>query len=192
MNQLKTKILQEGIILNENILKVDSFLNHQLDVILLNNIGLAFKELFKDKEITKILTIEASGIAIACMAGLHFNVPVLFAKKSESLTLNDETYQSHVFSYTKQKSSTIHVSRKFLNKQDKILILDDFLAHGEAVKGLRDIVKSSGATLQGVGIVIEKAFQEGGNMLRAEGVDVRSLVSIISMNQDHIIFNHND
>ena len=192
MDQLKTKIQQEGIILNENILKVDSFLNHQLDVILLNNIGLAFKELFKDKEITKILTIEASGIAIACMAGLHFNVPVLFAKKSESLTLNDEAYQSTVYSYTKQKSSKIHVSKKFLNEQDKILILDDFLAHGEAVKGLRDIVKSSGATLQGVGIVIEKAFQEGGNMLRAEGVDVRSLVSIISMNQDHIIFNHND
>jgi xanthine phosphoribosyltransferase len=188
MQHLKTKIREDGIVLSGNILKVDSFLNHQLDIELLNHIGQAFKDLFKDKEVTKILTIEASGIAIAYMAGLYFNVPVLFAKKSENLILSDDFYQIRIYSYTKQKSTTIYVSKKYLNKDDKILILDDFLAHGEAIRGLRELVEASGATLQGVGIVIEKAFQEGGDKLRKEGVDIRSLVSITSMNQDKIEF----
>jgi len=182
------KIIEEGRVLGSSVLKVDSFLNHQLDVAFLNEIGKEFKEVFKDKEITKILTAEVSGIAIAAIAGLHFQVPVVFAKKTQSLNLDKDTYEGEVYSYTKEQHFKIRVSRRYLDKEDKVLILDDFLANGEALKGLREIVEASGATLQGAGVVIEKGFQKGGDQLRAEGMDIRALVTISSMEEGNITF----
>lgn len=188
LDKLKTKIIEEGRVLGSSVLKVDSFLNHQLDVAFLNEIGKEFKEVFKDKEITKILTAEVSGIAIAAIAGLHFQVPVVFAKKTQSLNLDKDTYEGEVYSYTKEQHFKIRVSRRYLDKEDKVLILDDFLANGEALKGLREIVEASGATLQGAGVVIEKGFQKGGDQLRAEGMDIRALVTISSMEEGNITF----
>lgn len=188
LDKLKTKIIEEGRVLGSSVLKVDSFLNHQLDVAFLNEIGKEFKEVFKDKEITKILTAEVSGIAIAAIAGLHFQVPVVFAKKTQSLNLDKDTYEGEVYSYTKEQHFKIRVSRRYLDKEDKVLILDDFLANGEALKGLREIVEASGATLQGAGVVIEKGFQKGGDQLRAEGMDIRALATISSMEEGNITF----
>ncbi|MBO1266151.1 xanthine phosphoribosyltransferase [Proteiniclasticum sp. SCR006] len=188
MDKLKTKIIEEGRVLGSSVLKVDSFLNHQLDVAFLNEIGKEFKEVFKDKEITKILTAEVSGIAIAAIAGLHFQVPVVFAKKTQSLNLDKDTYEGEVYSYTKEQHFKIRVSRRYLSKEDKVLILDDFLANGEALKGLRDIVEAAGATLQGAGVVIEKGFQQGGDQLRSEGMDIRALATISSMEEGNITF----
>lgn len=188
MQALKDKIRSEGKIINQTILKVDSFLNHQLDVAFLVEVGQAFKELFSDKEVTKILTTEVSGIAIATCAALHFNVPVVFAKKTVSATLDDSVYEGHVYSYTKKTHYTIRVSKTFLSPDDKVLILDDFLANGEALKGMKDIIETSQATCVGAGVVIEKCFQDGGHKLRAEGLDVRSLVGITSMKDGHIEF----
>lgn len=188
MDILKEKIKQEGRVLNGSILKVDSFLNHQLDPILLNEIGKTFKQMYGKEHITKILTAEVSGIAIAAIAGIHFQVPVVFAKKIQSLNLDADTYEGEVYSYTKQQHYKIRVSRKYLSKEDSVLILDDFLANGEALKGLYQIVEASGATLVGTGVVIEKGFQEGGKKLRAEGKDIKALATIKSMDDGEITF----
>lgn len=191
MELLKQRILKDGRIAGTDILKVDSFLNHQLDVSLLNEIGKEFKNRFKNKKITKILTIEASGIAVACIAALHFDVPVVFAKKSEAKNLDLDTYQSDVFSFTKNKGYKIRVSKRFLIPEDHILILDDFLANGKAVLGLKDIIDQAGAVLEGVGIVIEKGFQDGGKLLRETGMLLESLAIVESMDKGSIKFRQN-
>lgn len=188
MKILEERIIKEGRVLEHNVLKVDRFLNHQLDVELLSEMGKTFYEMFKDEKVTKILTAEVSGIAIATMVGFHFKVPVLFAKKTESLNLDKETYEGNVYSYTKQKRYKIRVSKNYLHKEDRILIIDDFLANGEAIKGLKEIVDASGATLVAAGVAIEKCFQEGGRKLRENGMDVRALASIESIENGEIIF----
>ncbi len=187
MQLLKEKILKDGRVLDGNILKVDSFLNHQLDIDLLNEIGKEFKRRFQDKNITKILTVEASGIAIAVIAAQYFNVPVVFAKKTESKNLDKEVFEGSVYSYTKAKHYKIRVSKRYIGKEDNILILDDFLANGQAILGLKEIVDAAEAKLVGAGIVIEKGFQKGGSMLRESGINIESLAIIDSM-EDKIVF----
>jgi len=188
MELLKEKILKEGRVAGEEILKVDSFLNHQMDVNLLNEIGKEFKRLFDEKKVTKILTIEASGIGIAAVAALHFDVPVVFAKKVASKNLDNETYKTEVYSFTKQKNYDVRVSKRYLNEEDHILVLDDFLANGRAALGLMDLVEQSGASLSGVRIVIEKTFQEGGQLLRDRGVHLESLAKVNRFTDGHITF----
>ncbi len=188
MKALEDKIRTEGSIEKGGILKVDSFLNHQLDVAFLNVLGEEFKRLFNSKKITKILTIEASGIAIASIVAQHFNVPVLFAKKVDSKNLDKETYEADVYSYTKGKTYKIKVSKKFLTPDDHVLAIDDFLANGEAALGLVSIIEQSGATLEGVGIVIEKGFQKGGDALREAGINLKSLAIIDSLDDCEIKF----
>lgn len=188
MQQLKQRILEDGKIVGQDVLKVDNFLNHQIDVNLFNEIGKEFKNRFKDKKITRILTIEASGIGIACITAQYFNVPVVFAKKTESKNLDKETYESEVYSFTKDKTYKIRVSKKYIQPEDHVLIIDDFLANGRAVLGLKAIVDDAGATLEGVGIVIEKGFQEGGKLLREKGIMVDSLAVIKSMEGGKIEF----
>jgi xanthine phosphoribosyltransferase len=188
MQLLKQRILEEGWVLGNDILKVDSFLNHQIDVALINEMGKEFFRIFGDRGINKILTIEASGIGIACITAQYFNVPVVFAKKTESRNLDADTYISTVFSYTRGKEYEIRVSRKYLNKEDRVLIIDDFLANGNAVLGLKSLIDQAGATLAGVGIVIEKKLQGGGKRLQEKGVEVHSLAVIQSMENGDIIF----
>jgi len=188
MQLLKDKILQVGRVEGEGVLKVDSFLNHQLDIVLLNEIGKAFKEAFKDAEVTKILTAEVSGIAIAVIAAQYFNVPVVFAKKTQSKNLDSETYEGEVYSYTKAQSYKIRVSKRYISSEDKILVLDDFLANGQAALGLKQIVDAAKADLVGVGVVIEKAFQEGGSLLRDKAIRVEALATIEAMDSNGIIF----
>lgn len=188
MEVLKQKILTEGRVVGKHILKVDSFLNHQLDVPLLNHIGLEFKRRFEDQKITKIVTIEASGIAIACIAAQYFSVPVVFAKKTEASNQDAEVFESEVYSFTRQKSYKIRISKKYLCADDHVLILDDFLAAGKAVNGLVSIIGQAGATLAGVGIVIEKGFQQGGNELRSKGIRLESLAIVDSMENGEIVF----
>lgn len=188
MELLKNKIVSEGRVEQPDILKVDSFLNHQLDIPFLNEIGKEFKKRFQHKRITKILTIEASGIAISSIAAQYFNVPVVFAKKVESKNLDKETYEADVYSFTKARTYKVKVSKKYLNHEDHILILDDFLANGRAALGLIDIVNQSKANLEGIGIVIEKGFQEGGQLLRDKGIDVESLVIIDSFHNGSVVF----
>ncbi|MGF7056596.1 xanthine phosphoribosyltransferase [Brassicibacter mesophilus] len=188
MELLKNKIMTEGRIEHPDILKVDSFLNHQLDISFLNDLGKEFKKRFEDKRITKILTIEASGIAIASIAAQYFDVSVVFAKKVESKNLDKETYESDVYSFTKAKTYKIKVSKRYITSDDHILILDDFLANGRAVLGLIDIVNQADAKLEGVGIVIEKGFQEGGEILRNQGINLESLVIIDSFDDGKIVF----
>lgn len=188
MELLKEKIVNEGRVEGKDILKVDSFLNHQIDINFMNEIGKEFKRLFNDEKITKILTIEASGIAIASITAQYFNVPVLFAKKTDSRNLDSETYQSDVYSFTKCKTYKVRVSKRYLNKDDRVLILDDFLANGKAILGLMDIVNQAGASTAGVGIVIEKGFQEGGKLLKDKGVNLHSLAVIESMENGKIVF----
>ncbi len=188
MRLLKERILKEGRVQGSDTLKVDSFLNHQLDIELLNEIGKEFKKKFSNKDITKIITIEASGIAIASIAAQYFNVPVLFAKKTESKNLDKETYESEVYSFTKSKTYNIKVSKRYINKDDRILIIDDFLANGRAVLGLKDIIEQAEAKLLGVGIVIEKGFQKGGQILRKQGIKVESLAIINCINEGKIKF----
>lgn len=188
MKALEEKIVREGDVEKGGILKVDSFLNHQLDVAFLNEIGAEFKRLFDTDKITKILTIEASGIAIASIVAQHFNVPVLFAKKTESKNLDKETYEADVYSYTKGKTYKIKVSKKFLTPDDHVLAIDDFLANGEAALGLVSIIEQSGATLEGIGIVIEKGFQKGGDRLREAGINLKSLAIIDSLENCEIKF----
>lgn len=188
MQLLKERILKDGIIKPGNVLKVDSFLNHQMDIKLINEIGKEFKRRFADAPITKILTIEASGIGIACIAAQYFDVPVVFAKKSQSINLDGEMYSTKIRSFTHQKVYDVILSKKFLHPEDHVLIIDDFLANGCALRGLIEIVKEAGATLEGAGIVIEKGFQQGGNDLRKEGVRVESLAIIESMSDNSLKF----
>ncbi len=188
MESLKKKILTDGAIANDNVIKVDSFLNHQIDIDLLNEIGKEFKSRFLNERVDKILTIEASGIAIAVITAQYFNVPVVFAKKTESKNLDKETYESIVHSYTRNMTYTIKVSKKYINKGENILIIDDFLANGKAAEGLVDIVNQAGANLIGVGVVIEKGFQEGGKNIRKKGIRLESLAIINKVEDGKIIF----
>ena len=189
MELLKQRILQDGHATENDVLKVDSFLNHQMDIPLLNEIGKEFRRRFDGEPITKILTIEASGIGIAAIAAQHFgNVPVVFAKKTKSRNLDGALYTARVKSFTKGIDYDIQVSRKFIGPQDCVLVLDDFLAKGEALKGLTKIVRESGAKLAGCGIVIEKGFLEGGKLLREQGIRVESLAIISSISGGTITF----
>ncbi len=184
MELLEQRIREQGQVRPGNILKVDHFLNHQLDVELLDEIGKEFYRLYKDEGINKILTIEASGIAIACMTARYFQVPVVFAKKAKSKNLDGEVFTSVVHSYTYGRDYDITLARKFLGPQDKVLIIDDFLAVGKAMNGLLDICKQAGAQVGGIGIAIEKGFQPGGAALRAAGYRVTSLAIVDSMGDD--------
>ena len=188
MKLLKDRILKDGIVKPGNILKVDSFLNHQMDISLINEIGKEFKARFSDCPITKILTIEASGIGIACITAQYFHVPVLFAKKAQSIKLDGEMYTTKVESFTHKKVYDVILSKKFLGPQDHVLLIDDFLANGCALLGLIDIVKKSGAVLEGAGIVIEKGFQHGGEQIRSMGIRLESLAVIDSMTDDSLTF----
>lgn len=181
MKLLQDRIVADGKIEAGNILKVDSFLNHQIDVSLLEEIGQEFKRQFGDREANKILTIEASGIAIACIAARYFNVPVVFAKKSRSLNIAGDVYTAKVESFTHKNTNDIIVSKKFLSPEDRILIVDDFLANGKAILGLCQLVEQAGATLVGAGVVIEKGFQDGGKRIREAGIDLRSLAILEEM-----------
>lgn len=181
MYALEQKILAEGIVLSEEVLKVDSFLNHQIDPVMMQQIGQEFARLFKDAGITKIITIEASGIAPAVMAGLELGVPVIFARKYQSLTLKDDLYRSKVFSFTKQVESTIAISKKHINAADKVLVIDDFLANGQAALGLADLIHQAEAEVIGIGIVIEKSFQPGRQVLLDKGYRVESLARVKSL-----------
>lgn len=184
MDLLKQRILKDGNVAPGGVLKVDSFLNHQIDVELYNEIGKEFKQLFSDVPVTRILTVEASGIGIACIAAQYFGVPVVFAKKATSKNIDGGVFTSKVESFTYGKSYDIMVSTKFINPDDKVLIIDDFLANGKASLGLIDIVKTAGAEVTGVGIVIEKGFQAGGKALRSMGINLKSLAVIKSMDDD--------
>lgn len=188
MKNLKLKIEAEGQALSSSVLKVDSFLNHQVDPQLMMEIGQEFAQRFKDAGITKIVTIESSGIAPSVMTGLHLNVPVVFARKKKSLTLTEGLITSSVYSFTKQETNDISVSNKFLQKNDKVLIIDDFLANGQAAEGLVEIVKKANAYVSGIGIVIEKGFQDGGKLLREAGIRVESLAIIESLEKGKIRF----
>lgn len=192
MKLLEDRIRKDGLVKEGNVLKVDSFLNHQMDIALFNEMGKELKRLFADKEITKILTIEASGIGIACIAAQYFNVPVVFAKKTQSINLDGEVYSTKIQSFTHKRVYDVIVSEKYVKKDDKILIIDDFLANGCAVQGLIDIVEHAGATVEGVGIAVEKGFQDGGKIIRARGIRVESLAIVESMDAatGEIIFRH--
>lgn len=184
MNFLEERILKDGIVKPGNVLKVDSFLNHQMDISLLDEMGKEFHKRFSDKKITKILTIEASGIAIACCAAKYFNVPVVFAKKSKSINIDGDMYVTEVESFTHKNINNVIVSKRFINKDDSVLIIDDFLANGCALKGLINIVDMAGASVAGIGIAIEKGFQVGGNMIREMGYQLESLAIVESMDAD--------
>lgn len=188
MEILKNKIIEQGKILNGGIIKVDSFLNHQVDIKLLNKIGVEFKERFKDYKIDKILTAEVSGIAIAAIVAQYFKVDMVFARKTESKNLDKDKYESEVYSYTKEKTYKIMVSKKYLKENENIIIIDDFLANGKAVEALIDIINKSKSNLIGVGVVIEKGFQEGGKNLRNSGVKLESLAIIDSIQEGEIKF----
>ena len=181
MQLLKEKILKDGIIKSGNVLKVDSFLNHQIDVPFVAKLGEEFKRRYADTPITKILTIEASGIGIASVAAMYFNVPVVFAKKASGSNMDKDVYFTQIYSYTHNKINEVVVSKRFIGPSDHILIIDDFLTNGCALEGLIDIVRQAGATVEGVGIAVEKGFQGGGGKLRAAGVRVESLAIIENM-----------
>ena len=181
MNFLEERILKDGIVKEGNVLKVDSFLNHQMDVRLFDQIGEEFKRRFADEKINKILTIEASGIGIACIVARHFDVPVIFAKKSKSINIEGDVYVAEVESFTHKCKNQVIVWKKFLNPEDKVLIIDDFLANGCALQGLISIVKSAGAEVSGIGIAIEKGFQPGGQVIRNLGFHLESLAIVDSM-----------
>lgn len=185
MELLKQRIRKDGKVKGTDILKVDSFLNHQMDIKLFTEIGKEFKRRFADCEINKILTIEASGIGIACVAAQEFECPVIFAKKTQTKNIAGEVYTSKVESFTHGRVYDIIVSKDFLGPEDKVLIIDDFLAKGAALEGLCKLVKDAGAELVGAGIVIEKAFQPGGDMLRAKGLRVESLARVIAMSEEN-------
>lgn len=188
MEILKERILKDGIVLGEDILKVDSFINQQIDVKLLNEVGKEFKRIFKDDEITKILTIESSGIGIACITAQYFDVPVVFAKKHDGVNMDKDNYESEAFSFTKKKNYKIKVSKKYLSSNDKVLVIDDFLANGNAALGLIDIMNAAHAEIVGIGIVIEKGFQKGRKLIEEKGIRVESLAIVESMKNGKIIF----
>lgn len=181
MNCLEERILKDGVVKEGNVLKVDSFLNHQMDISLFKEMAKEFKERFKDKDINKILTIEASGIGIAAIVALEFGCPVVFAKKSKSINLEGEMYTAEVESFTHKNINKVIVSKKFLNPEDKVLIIDDFLANGCALQGLIQIVQAAGASVEGIGIAVEKGFQPGGKMIRNMGYQLESLAIVESM-----------
>lgn len=184
MNCLEEKILKEGIVKEGNVLKVDGFLNHQMDIELFNEMGKEWKRRFEGKKITKILTIEASGIGIACIAAQHFNVPVVFAKKTQSINLEGEMYIAEVESFTHKNKNQVIVAKKFLSEEDHVLIIDDFLANGCALLGLLQIVNASGANVAGIGIAIEKGFQAGGSIIRNLGYQLESLAIVEKMDAE--------
>ena len=181
MKLLEERIRKDGTVKAGNVLKVDSFLNHQMDIDLFNEMGKEWARLFADRKITKILTVEASGIGIACVAAQHFHVPVVFAKKSQSINIDGEVYSTKIESFTHKRVYDVIVSKKFLHPEDHILIIDDFLANGCALEGLIDIVNKAGASVEGVGIAVEKGFQKGGDLIRSKGIRVESLAIVESM-----------
>ncbi len=184
MNFLEERIKADGIVKPGNVLKVDSFLNHQMDISLMDQMGEEFHRRFADKKITKVLTIEASGIAIACSVARCFNVPVVFAKKSKSINIDGDMYVAEVESFTHKNKNQIIVSKKFITPEDKVLIIDDFLANGCALQGLISITESAGATVEGLGIAVEKGFQIGGRVIRNLGYRLESLAIVDAMNAD--------
>ena len=188
MKLLEERIRKDGIVKPGNVLKVDSFLNHQMDIELFSEMGKEFKRLYEGCPINKILTIEASGIGIACIAAQYFHVPVVFAKKAQSVNLDGEMYTTKVESFTHKKVYDVILAKRFLTEKDHVLLIDDFLANGCALLGLIDIVKKSGATLEGAGIVIEKGFQSGGQQIRDMGVRLESLAIIESMSDTSLTF----
>lgn len=181
MNFLEERILKDGIVKEGNVLKVDSFLNHQMDIALFDEMGAEFKKRFADANINKIVTIEASGIGIACIVARHFNVPVVFAKKSKSINIDGDVYKAEVESFTHKCKNNVIVSRKFLGPDDHVLIIDDFLANGCALQGLISIVNEAGGTVEGIGIAVEKGFQNGGRIIRNLGFHLESLAIVESM-----------
>lgn len=194
MELLEDRIRKDGVVKKGNVLKVDGFINHQMDIELFNKMGEEFKRLFAHKKINKILTIEASGIGIACIVAQHFGVPVVFAKKAQSINLDGEVYSTQIKSFTHGKTYDVIVSKKFLSKEDHVLIIDDFLANGCALIGLITLVQDAGATIEGIGIAIEKGFQSGGELIRATGIQLESLAIIESMDVEtgEIVFRHEE
>ena len=182
MNCLEEKILKDGLVKEGNVLKVDTFLNHQMDVNLFNEMGKEWKSRFEGKKFDKILTIEASGIGIACIVAQHFDVPVVFAKKAKSINIDGDVYTAEVESFTHKNKNQVIVSKKFLNEGERILLIDDFLANGCALLGLIQIVQSAGATVEGIGIAVEKGFQAGGRIIRNLGYQLESLAIVDEMN----------
>ncbi|WP_421379116.1 xanthine phosphoribosyltransferase [Bacillus salacetis] len=188
MKRLEMKIIEEGSVLSDSVLKVDSFLNHQVDPVLMKEIGEEFARRFSGAGITKVITLESSGIAPAVMAALTMNVPLVFARKRKSLTLREGLLTAEVYSFTKEETNTIAISDKYIEKSDTVLIIDDFLANGQAAEGLIKIVSQTGAAIAGIGIVIEKAFQDGGKLLREKGYKVESLARIQSLENGNVEF----
>ena len=184
MELLEERIRRDGVVKSEGVLKVDGFLNHQMGINLFNEMGKELKRLFADAPINKILTIEASGIGIAAVVAQHFNVPVVFAKKSQSINLDGDVYSTKIQSFTHQRIYDVIVSKKFLNADDHVLLIDDFLANGCALNGLIDLVEEAGATVEGIGIAVEKGFQPGGDDLRSRGYHLESLAIVQSMNPE--------
>lgn len=192
MELLEQRIREEGVVKPGGVLKVDAFLNHQMDVTLFSAMGAEWKRLFADAPINKILTIEASGIGIACVAAQHFGVPVVFAKKAKSVNIDGDVWATKIESFTHKRVYDVIVSKKYLGPQDHVLIIDDFLANGCALQGLLSLVRAAGAAVEGVGIAVEKGFQRGGELIRAQGVRVESLAVVDAMDADtgEIIFRH--
>lgn len=188
MELLEKRILESGKVYPGNILKVDSFMNHQVDVLLLQKLGKAFYNIFSDCGVTKILTLEASGIALACLTAQFFNVPMVYAKKTKTKNSSDDVYMADVVSFTRGVTAQVIVSREYLGEQDTVLIIDDFLATGSALNGMIKIVEMSGAKLVGVGVAIEKGFQGGGDAIRARGIRVEALANIDSMEDGKLVF----
>ena len=188
MKELQERILADGQVIGNNILKVDAFLNHQIDPRFILRLGEQLAERFRNQEVSKVLTVEASGIAVAMAVGLSLGVPVVFAKKKQALTQEGDVYSAPVFSFTRKEHLEITVARCFLSADDVVLIIDDFLAHGEALNGMISLVKQAGGKLAGAGIVIEKRFQKGGDAIRATGVRIESLASIERMKQGEVVF----
>ncbi len=184
MNFLEERIVKDGLVKEGNVLKVDSFLNHQMDIELFDRMGAEYKRRFEGKNINKILTIEASGIGIACMVARHFDVPVVFAKKSKSINIDGDMYIAEVESFTHKTKNQVIVSKKFLSEDDHVLIIDDFLANGCALQGLISIVSQAGGTVEGIGIAIEKGFQSGGQIIRNLGYQLESLAIVDSMDAE--------
>ncbi|WP_314587507.1 xanthine phosphoribosyltransferase [Paenibacillus terrigena] len=188
MKLLRDKVISDGIVLNNQVLKVDSFLNHQMDPVLMQEMGKEFARLFAEQGVTRVLTIESSGIAPAIMTALELGVPLIFARKQKSLTLREDIFTEKVYSFTKQETNEVTVSKKFIHATDRVLIIDDFLANGEAAFGLARIVEQAGASVAGIGIVIEKAFQPGGKNLIEAGYRLKSLVRIAGLEDGQVQF----
>lgn len=192
MQLLEQRILQDGNVLGENILKVDSFLTHQVDYQLMKEMGTVLADAYRDQGITKVVTIEASGIAPALYVAESLEVPMIFAKKHKNITMTEGILTAEVYSFTKQVTSTVSIASKFLNENDRVLIVDDFLANGQAAKGLIEIIQQAGASIAGVGIVIEKSFQDGRQLIEDLGIPVSSLARIEKFENGQVIFKEAD